>query len=64
MQSLGKVPVTRRAPANLPSLKSENSGSEPAVSLVPTGGAGWGNKPGEGQTPNQSQTNVSWIWSE
>lgn len=44
MQSLGKVPSTRRAPVNLPSLKSEHSGSDPTVSLVPTGGTGWGSK--------------------
>ncbi|XP_059483980.1 protein PRRC2C isoform X2 [Neocloeon triangulifer] len=44
MQSLGKVPSARRPPANLPSLKSEHSGQEPPVSLVPSGGAGWGAK--------------------
>ena len=27
LQSLGKVPTARRAPANLPSLKAENGGS-------------------------------------
>ncbi|XP_015113837.1 protein PRRC2C isoform X3 [Diachasma alloeum] len=41
MQSLGKVPSARRPPANLPSLKSEYSSSDPAVSLVPSGGSGW-----------------------
>lgn len=41
MQSLGKVPSARRPPANLPSLKSEHSSSDPAVSLVPSGGSGW-----------------------
>ncbi|XP_011689596.1 PREDICTED: protein PRRC2C isoform X3 [Wasmannia auropunctata] len=41
MQSLGKVPSARRPPANLPSLKSETSSSDPAVSLVPSGGSGW-----------------------
>jgi len=47
MQSLGKVPSARRPPANLPSLKSEHSGQEPPVSLVPSGGAGWGAKESE-----------------
>lgn len=42
MQILGKVPNARRPPANLPSLKSEHSGSEAAVPLVPPGGPGWG----------------------
>lgn len=42
MQILGRVPNARRPPANLPSLKSEHSGSDTAVSLVPSGGPGWG----------------------
>lgn len=42
MQSLGKVPSARRAPANLPSLKSESSETGAAVPLVPPGGPGWG----------------------
>ncbi|XP_060527425.1 uncharacterized protein LOC132702658 isoform X2 [Cylas formicarius] len=42
MQILGKVPSARRAPANLPSLKSEHSGSDAAVPLVPPGATGWG----------------------
>lgn len=56
MQTLGKIPSARRAPANLPSLKSEYSGNDPAVSLVPCGGSGWGNKPGEtGPPPSTTQ---------
>lgn len=48
LQSLGKVPTARRAPANLPSVKSEKGGDDKAVALVPTGGSGWakdGEKP-------------------
>lgn len=41
LQSLGKVPTARRAPANLPSVKSEKGGNDPTVVLVPTGGSGW-----------------------
>ena len=37
LQSLGKVPTARRAPANLPSVKSEKGGNDPNVVLVPTG---------------------------
>ncbi|CAH1184606.1 unnamed protein product [Phyllotreta striolata] len=46
MQSLGKVPNARRAPANLPSLKSEHSGTDTAVPLVPPGAQGWGKQDG------------------
>jgi hypothetical protein len=50
LQSLGKVPTARRAPANLPSVKSEKGGNDPTVVLVPTGGAGWA-KDGEKPPP-------------
>lgn len=56
MQSLGKVPSARRPPANLPSLKSETSSSDPAVSLVPTGGSGWATTKDSAPTTNTVTT--------
>ncbi|KAK9737368.1 BAT2 N-terminus [Popillia japonica] len=54
MQSLGRVPSARRPPANLPSIKSEHSGTDAAVSLVPSGGPGWGKQ--DSVTPSTSTT--------
>ncbi|XP_018565350.1 protein PRRC2A isoform X2 [Anoplophora glabripennis] len=56
MQSLGKVPNARRAPANLPSLKAEHSGTDAAVPLVPPGAPGWGKQdPSTTAVPQQQQ---------
>ena len=32
------------APASLPSLRSENAGNDPTISLVPSAGSGWNKK--------------------
>ena len=40
LQSLGKVPTARRAPANLPSLKAENFSNDGGAILPPNGTSG------------------------
>lgn len=59
MQSLGKVPCARRPPVNLPSLKSEHSGNDSAVSLVPSGGPGWAKQDANSTTTPTPTTNSS-----
>lgn len=60
MQTLGKVPNTRRGPVNLPSLKAEHSGSDTAVSLVPTSAPGWGKQDATSST-NTTTSSVSFY---
>ena len=50
LQSLGKVPTARRAPANLPSLKAENCSNDGGANLPPNGGTSGGTSGGTGQS--------------
>jgi hypothetical protein len=59
LQSLGKVPTARRAPANLPSLKAEHSGNDPSINLVPSGqgtAGGWSANKEEDPRVNSKST--------
>ena len=66
MTSLGKVQSRRMpGPTTLPSLRTENAGNDPNVSLVPAGQGGWGGgkETSEEKEPAQPKEPMTWSSS-
>ena len=61
LQSLGKVPTARRAPANLPSLKAENHGNDGSPNLLPSTGSSGANGQGSMGMGNGMAGGSGWV---
>ena len=61
LQSLGKVPTARRAPANLPSLKAENHGNDGGPILLPSAGSTGANGQGSMGMGNGMAGGSGWV---